>query len=372
MIYFDNSATTFIKPKEVGEAVKYAIDNFGNPSRSINEMALLAAREIYKTREQLAKLINLDDPLKIAFTSGATESLNLVIHGLINKDDHVITTVLEHNSVLRPLYNSGCNISFVGLDNENNIDYHQFDKLIQSNTKAIVITHASNVIGSSVDVTRLYKLAQDNNLYFILDASQSLGSIPVTADMADIICFTGHKSLFGPQGTGGIIMRNDLPISITKTGGAGSNSFARFQASTMPDIFEVGTPNAHGLYGLKKGVEFINETSLECIISHKKKLTELFIAQVSGIAGIEIYSSDDNIGVVALNYRDTNSALIAEKLYEEYKIATRAQSHCAPLLHEFFNTEKQGMVRFSFSYFNTVEEVEQCVLALKNIISERK
>lgn len=371
MIYFDNSATTLIKPKEVGEAVKYAIDNFGNPSRSVNECALLAAREVDKTRSAIARLTKTDNPLAIAFTSGATESLNLVINGLINNDDHIITTRLEHNSVLRPLYNSGCELSFIEMDEHGILDYDSLELLLQTNTKAIVCTHASNVIGNIIDVNKIYEFTKKYNILFILDAAQSLGSIPVYADMADIICFTGHKSLFGPQGTGGIIMRDNLDIKITKTGGAGSNSFAKLQANTMPDIFEVGTLNSHGIYGLQQGVEFINKKTIERIHKHKEELVKRFIEQLTNIEGLIIYSTQNNVGVVSLNYKDLSSAVFAEKLYEDYSIATRAQSHCAPLLHEFFKTEKQGMVRFSFSYFNTIQEIDECINAIKNIINER-
>lgn len=373
MIYFDNSATTLVKPKEVGEAIKYAVDNFGNPSRSVNECALLAAREVYQTRVQLAKLVNLNNPLRIAFTSGATESLNLIINGLINYEDHVITTILEHNSVLRPLYNSGCSLSFVKMDIDGNIIYDDLSKIVKENTKALVCTHASNVTGKIIDVDKIASFCKQHGIIFILDVSQTLGSIPVYANMADIMCFTGHKSLFGPQGTGGIIMEHDMPIRITKTGGAGSNSFALLHSSEMPDIFEVGTPNSHGIYGLQQGVKFINNISIEKIKKHKDDLVNVFLNGLDNINGLKVYSDRENVGVIALNFEELSSADFAQRLYEDYEIATRAQSHCAPLLHEFYETEKQGMVRFSFSYFNTINEVEECINAIKNIvIIERK
>ena len=374
MIYFDNSATTLKKPQEVSEAVKYAVDNFGNSGRSFNESAMLAAREIYNTRVELAKLVKLDDPLKVAFTSSATESLNMIINGLINENDHVITTVYDHNSILRPLYNTGCELSIVELNETGQLDYEMMQQMIKSKTKAIVCTHASNVTGAIVDIKLVKQICKKNNVLFILDVSQSLGSIEVNANMADILCFTGHKSLFGPQGTGGIIAKDDIELKrIIKTGGAGSNSFAKMHSLMMPDAFEVGTLNAHSIYGLQQGVKFINSEGLEKIVKHKENLIEYFINELKKITGIKVYSeTTNNCGVVAMNYKDVYSYDFAEKLYDEYQIATRAQSHCAPLLHEFYQTKEQGMVRFSFSYFNTIAEIEKCLEGIKIIIEKKE
>lgn len=374
MIYCDNSATTLIKPQAVGEAVKYAINNFGNPHRSFNEAALLAAREIYHTREELARLVKLDDPLKVAFTSSATESLNMLIYGLINETDHVITTVFDHNAILRPLYNANCELSFLGLNAKGDLAYDTLPALVQDNTKAIICTHASNVTGDVIDVKVLYDFCKKHNLLFILDVSQSLGALEVNCDMADILCFTGHKSLFGPQGTGGIISKNEIKLKrVIKTGGAGGNSFAKLHSLVMPDTFEVGTLNAHSIYGLQKGVAYVNNKGLKEIMTYEKELVSYFRQELMKIPGIKIYGnyeSDKRAPVVALNYRDVYSYELAEKLYDKYQIATRAQTHCAPALHEFFGTEKQGMVRFSFSCFNTIADIKICLKAIKEIIAE--
>lgn len=373
MIYCDNSATTLHKPKEVAQAVAYAIDNFGNPSRSFNEAALLAARRIYEARAEIAKLIGLEDPLKVAFTSSATESLNLVINGLFEANDHIITTALDHNAVLRPLYNLGCELSFLGIK-ENELDYNQLDSLVKANTKAVICTHISNVTGYIVDINRIREFCNKNNLIFILDVSQSIGCYDLKSHMADIMCFTGHKSLFGPQGTGGIITNDELKLKkIIKTGGAGTNSFEKIHPLVMPDIFEVGTLNAHGINGLLEGVKFINKIGLEKIKNHKHEITKKFYDGIKDIEGIKIYGNYEysiNSGVIAINYKDVYSYDFAEQLYENHKIATRAQSHCAPLVHEAYSTKEQGMVRFSFSYFNTLEDIDICIKAIKEIVDK--
>lgn len=370
MIYFDNSATTITKPPEVSEGVAYAINNFGNASRSSYDAAMQASREIYNTRAEIAKLVGLENPLKVAFTSSSTESLNLVIGSLVKPEDAVITTVAEHNSVLRPLYLKGCQLDFLDCDDQGVLRIEDLEKLLRPETRFLVCTHGSNVTGNVTDVHRLYELCQKNNLIMILDVSQTLGLIPVTVDMADVLCFTGHKGLFGPQGTGGIIVNGTLPFDIVKTGGAGVQSFEKFQEKVMPDIFEAGTLNSHGIYGLQKGVQFINQTGIENIHRREKDLTQLFLEGIREIHGIRLYgdySDPERLPVVALNIGELPASDVAGILWEKYKIATRAGSHCAPLLHQRFGTVETGIVRFSFSYFNTEEEIEEGIRALHSI-----
>lgn len=371
MIYFDNSATTLTKPPEVAEAVAYAVNNFGNPGRSFYDAAAIANREIYATRMEIARLIGCKEPLNIAFTSSATESLNMVIGGLIGRNDSVITTVSEHNSVLRPLYLSGCDLCFMGCDADGNLNIDSFEELLKPTTKFLVCTHGSNVTGNITDVQRLYKKCKANDITMILDIAQTFGIIPTSIDMADIFCFTGHKGLFGPQGTGGIIVSGDYDFSITKTGGAGVNSFDTFQQKCMPDIFEVGTLNSHGLYGLQKGVRFINEIGVDKIHEKETRLMKLFYDGISGIERVKTYgdfSEKDRLPIISLNIDGLTSSELAERLWTDYSIATRAGSHCAPLLHKHFDTIDMGMVRFSFSYFNTENEVRKGISAIKEII----
>ena len=371
MIYFDNSATTLTKPPEVSQAVSYAINHFGNAGRSFHEAVQLANREIYKTREEITTLIGLDEPLNVAFTSSATESLNMVIAGLISKEDTVITTVTEHNSVLRPLYLTGCNLHMIDCDDNGNLLLDSLDELIQQHTPGcIVCTHGSNVTGNITDTRKLYNICKANNITLILDISQTFGTVPVDINMADIFCFTGHKGLYGPQGTGGIIVNGKKDFNITKTGGAGVNSFDKYQSKNTPDIFEAGTLNSHGIYGLQKGVRFINETGIDEIHSKTMRLLNLFHDGIKNIQNIKIYgdfTTGSRLPVISLNIDGLSSSELAQQLWEHHSIATRAGSHCAPLLHKRFGTEQTGMVRFSFSCYNTENEIEKAINAIKNI-----
>lgn len=370
MIYFDNSATTLKKPPEVAEAVSHAISHLGNAGRSFYDAAAAASREIYATRAEIAKLLSCEDPLNVAFTSSATESLNLVVGGLVHNGDHVITTVLEHNSVLRPLYLSGCKLSFMDCDEQGNLDLDSFEQLTNPMTKFLVCTHGSNVTGNVTDACTLYKLCKAKGITMILDISQTVGSVPVHTGMADIFCFTGHKGLFGPQGTGGIIVSGVFDFEITKTGGAGWGSFDTFQSKSMPDVFEVGTQNSHSLYGLQKGASFVNELGVKNIYKKTAHLTNLFYDGIKGLENIKIYgdfSSKIRLPIVSINAYGLTSSEFAERLFTQYDIATRAGIHCAPLLHKRFGTAETGMVRFSFSYFNTDEEVEKGISAVRAV-----
>lgn len=373
MIYFDNSATTLMKPEGVAKAVSFAISHYGNAGRSFHEAMLDAGRAVYLARAEVAKLIGLDNPLHIAFTSSATESLNLVIESLIRKHDAVITTVLEHNSVLRPLYRTGCDLSFINCDDKGYLDLSNLSDLLKPNTKCLIATHGSNVTGVVTDWEPLKAFCQDHGLIFILDASQTMGNTLVSSDMADVICFTGHKGLFGPQGTGGIIAGDDLGFSVVKTGGTGINTFDHSQGTVMPDVFEAGTPNSHGLAGLRKGVEFINEIGIAKIREKEMALVGQFCEGLKDLPNLRFYgdpTSPRNLAVVSLNIAGKNSQEIATALWEGYEIATRPGGHCAPLLHQRFGTMEQGILRFSFSYFNTEEEIKVGIQALSAIAQE--
>ncbi len=372
MIYFDNSATSLVKPPQVAEAVKYAINNLGNSGRSFYNAVLDANRTIFQTRMEIATLIGLEEPLNVAFTSSATEGLNLVINSLFEEGDSVITTVLEHNSVLRPLYRQGCQIDFLECDENGNLHLDSFSSLIKPTTKYLICIHGSNVTGNIIDAQKLHTLCQEKGITMILDISQTFGSFPVNTEMADIFCFTGHKGLFGPQGTGGIITNGQHNFRISKTGGAGVNSFDKFQSNVMPEVFEAGTTNAHSLAGLQKGVQFVNEIGVDTIHAYEMKLFNKFYNAIKGLAGLEFYgdySSPDRLAVVSMNARGLTASDFAFRLWDEYGIATRPGSHCAPLLHQHFQTVDKGMVRFSFSYFNTEEEVEVGIRAVENIVN---
>lgn len=373
MIYFDNAATSLPKPECVTEAVARALASFGGAGRGGHEPSLLASRRIYAARVALAKLFGAK-PEQIIFTSNATESLNLVINGLLTAKDHAITTALEHNSVLRPLYrlkSQGMGLSVISADKNEALDYEAFEKNIKPETKAVICTHASNLTGDMPDIGFIGKFCEKHGLLFILDASQTAGAFSIDMDSmrVDALCFTGHKSLFAPQGTGGICLRkgvNPLPL---KVGGSGLNSFDERHPNQMPDALEAGTPNAHGIAGLLAGVQFIDETGLDTIREKERLLAETFRQGAGDIAGVRLYGGKTKpcAPIVALNIADIDSGEISGVLADEYGICTRAGAHCAPLLHKALGTEKQGAVRFSFSYFNTMDEIDAGLKALSEI-----
>ena len=268
MIYLDNAATTMKKPQCVIDAVVAAMSHMGNAGRGATSAALDASRIIYDTREKISDLFNLQNPSRVAFTCNSTESLNTAIKGILSSGDHAITTALEHNSVLRPLYDlqaKGMELSIVDCDENGNIDYNDFEKLIKENTKAIVCTHASNLVGNVLDVKKIGSIAKKHNLIFIVDASQSAGVFPIDMqDMnIDILCFTGHKGLLGPQGTGGICVREGIDVRPLKVGGSGVNTFSKEQPVEMPTHLEAGTLNGHALAGLNAALDYLKEEGID-------------------------------------------------------------------------------------------------------------
>lgn len=369
MIYFDNSATTLQKPRSVALALSDAVVELGNPGRSFHAPAMEASRTVVKARRELAKLTRCPSALSVAFTSGATESLNLVMASLLTAQDHVITTALEHNSVLRPLYRCGCELSVLPLDDQGALCLEQLPGLLRPNTKCLVMTHGSNLLGTVTPVEEVKSFAREHGLLLILDVSQTLGSILVTGDMADVLCFTGHKALLGPQGTGGIIATGNCPFSLVKTGGAGNSSFAPHQSLDFPDIFEAGTPNTPGLSGLSAGVHWVNETGIDTITNHERQLCEQLLRGLRTIPNVTVYGqgytpSVGRLPVVALNLGDYGADEVSMALWERFEIATRPGSHCAPLVHQHFATQSRGMVRLSMGIMNTAQEVDSVLTAL--------
>lgn len=375
MIYFDNAATTFHKPQEVIDAITKALTTMGNAGRGGNLVSIDSNRAIFNARENVAKFFNIANSSRVAFTSNSTEALNIAIKGLITPSDHIITTVLEHNSVLRPLYEMeklGTKLTFIEADKMGNVKYEDIEKNILPNTKAIVCTHNSNLTGNSIDINKISDICKKHNLVFILDASQSAGIFPidVTNPNIDILCFTGHKSLYGPQGTGGIYVKEGINLKPLKSGGTGIMTFEKEQPLEMPTHLEAGTLNGHGIVGLSAGIDFINKIGIDNIRAHEHKLMQHFYEGVKDIEGVTIYgdfSNPNRSPIVTLNIKDYSSGDVEQELLETYGICTRAGGHCAPLMHKALHTEIQGAVRFSFSYFNTIEEVECAITAIKNI-----
>ena len=374
MIYLDNAATTMKKPQCVIDAVVAAMSHMGNAGRGATTAALDASRVIYDTREKLSDLFNLQNPSRVAFTSNSTESLNTAIKGILSSGDHAITTSLEHNSVLRPLYDlqaKGMELSIVDCDENGNIDYNDFEKLIKENTKAIVCTHASNLVGNVLDVKKIGSIAKKHNLIFIVDASQSAGVFEIDMqDMnIDILCFTGHKGLLGPQGTGGICVREGIDVRPLKVGGSGVNTFSKEQPVEMPTHLEAGTLNGHAIAGLNAALDYLKEEGIDNIQKREEELMFRFYNGIKDIKDIKIFGNFENkrAAIVTFNVGDIDSAAFSDELSFAYDISTRAGAHCAPLMHKAMNTVEQGAVRFSFSHYNTEEEIDTAIKAVKEI-----
>ena len=374
MIYFDNAATTLPKPRCVTEAVTAAMNSFGNSGRAVHGGAMDASRTIYEARVKLAELFHAPRPDNVVFTANSTEALNIALRGLLGPGDHVISTDLEHNSVLRPLYEleaQGAEVDFVPCDREGRIDYADFERLLRPQTRAIVCTHGSNLTGNLLDLTRIGRFAAEHGLLFIVDASQTAGVFPL--DMAamhiSVLCFTGHKSLLGPQGTGGLCVADGVEIRPLKSGGTGVQTYLREQPRELPTRLEAGTLNGHGIAGLLAALNYIEAIGSDRIRAHEAALVQRFVDGVRAIPGMKLYGdfSGERAPVVALNWREVPSGELADELAEDYGIATRAGAHCAPRLHEALGTKEQGAVRFSFGWQNTEAEVETVLNILKEI-----
>ena len=383
MIYLDNGATTLQKPECVKEALLEAMASMGNSGRGVHDASLYAGRTIYRARESLAELLGAAAPEQVAFTANATESLNLVLGGLFGPGDHVITTVCEHNSVLRPLYRlQGVELSVLSVKAEAGeerragiLAYDELESLLRPNTKALIITHASNLTGNITDLERAAAFAKKHSLLLIVDAAQTAGAVPMDMERMgiDVLCFTGHKGLYGPQGTGGVCVRPGLSIRPLKVGGSGIHSFDREHPSEMPAALEAGTLNGHGIAGLGAAARWLLETGVEQIRAREQALLRRFVDGVKEVEGVTLYGNPDldrRTGIQSLNIRDYDSARVADWLYEDYGIAVRGGAHCAPLMHEALGTREQGAVRFSFSYFNTEAEADEAAAAVRELAEE--
>lgn len=375
MIYLDNAATTMKKPDAVIQAVTEALCTMGNAGRGGHDASLDASRIIYDTRERLAKFFHAESPKQVVFTMNSTESLNIAIKGILEAGDHVITTALEHNSVLRPLYEmeaKGVELTILSADRQGCIDYADFERNIRENTKAIICTNGSNLTGNLLDLKRIGEIAKKHEILFVVDASQTAGvfEIDVQEMHIDILCFTGHKGLLGPQGTGGMVVREGVQIKPLLSGGSGVQTYSKIHPAQMPTALEAGTLNAHGLAGLRAAVGYLDEIGLDVIRRKEQELMRRFYTAVKEIDGVTVYgdfSAEERCAIVTLNIRDYDSSEVSDVLAAHYGISTRPGAHCAPLMHEALGTVQQGAVRFSFSHFNTTEEVDAAIQAIKEL-----
>lgn len=376
MIYLDNAATTMHKPQTVIDAVVQALCSLGNAGRGATSGALDAARTIHGCRAKLARLLGCQRSDHVCFTPNSTAALNTVINGVVRPGDRVVTTVLEHNSVLRPLNRlaeQGVTVEHAGCDANGVLDYDELEQLVTPGTRAVVVTHASNVTGNAVDIARVAAMAHAAGALVIVDASQSAGTahIDMQAMGLDVVCFTGHKGLMGPQGTGGLAVAEGVDVAPWAMGGTGVHSFDELQPLEWPTRLEAGTLNGHGIAGLSAGLDFIEaQGGVEAIAAHERALADRLLAGVREIPGIKLYGAFDQptrSAIVSLNVGDIDSAEISDALMQGWGIATRPGAHCAPLMHRALGTERQGVVRFSFGYFNTDEEVDTAIDALRDL-----
>ena len=368
MIYLDNAATTLHKPEKVIEAVNDCLLNYcANPGRGGHKPSLTAGRAVLSAREEVAGFFNIGDPFRVIFTSGATESLNLAIKGLLKNGGHVITTSMEHNSVMRPisaLGEHGVTVSIVDCAKDGSLDMRNIEAQINPDTKLIACTHASNLTGAVMPVKEIGEICKKNGLIFLVDAAQSAGILDIdVADMnIDLLAVPGHKGLMGMPGSGLLYISERADVEQLMEGGTGSSSDSIVQPLMLPDRYESGTLNLPGIVSISAGLQFIKAVGIENIRRRGQELARLFVEGLGSIKGASVYSSGgDAAPVVAFNIGNVSSSEVAYMLDDEFDIYTRAGLHCAPYAHKTVGTLESGAVRASFGFFNTAGEIETVV-----------
>ena len=379
MTYLDNAATGWPKPPEVPRAMVRFLEEVGaNPGRAAHRLAVESGRVVYSAREAVAELFHAPDPLRVIFSANATEALNLALTGYLRPGDHVITTGMEHNAVMRPLRaleQAGVQLTVVSCSPEGFLDPADIRAAIRPATAMIVLNHASNVVGTLLPVSRVGRIARENDLLLLVDAAQTGGAYPVDveAHRIDLLAFTGHKSLCGPMGTGGLIIGERVDVEQLyplKRGGTGSNSELEEQPGFLPDKYESGTPNAVGLAGLEAGLRWVLSRGVEAIRCQELALTQRLIEGLSGVDGVQVYGGHDarrQTATVSFNIAGLASSEVGLWLEAEYGIMCRVGLHCAPAAHKTLGTFPHGTVRFALSAFTTLGQVEQSVEAVRQL-----
>lgn len=378
-IYLDNGATSFPKAPDVANAISNYITNIGcNINRGAYFDALEAEDTVFETRELLCDLFNFNKCENVIFTPSITYSLNMILKGMLKNKDHIIISSMEHNAVMRPLSsleNDGVTFSKVQCNSLGYLKAVDIENAITPNTKAVVITHASNVCGSILPLKDIGSICKKHNLIFIVDSAQSAGTLNI--DMMDlnidVLCFTGHKGLLGPQGIGGFLIKENI-IPLVKPiieGGTGSLSELEVQPTYMPDKFESGTSNIPGIFGLNASLKYLNKIGVNSIYEKELELTKTFIEGIKNIDAnllVGSDSTDNRTAVVSLDFKELDNGIICHRLNKEYGISTRSGLHCAPSAHKTLGTFPDGTVRFSFGHFNTVEDIKYTLNAINNIL----
>lgn len=377
MIYLDNGATSFPKPREVVEAVADAMVNYcANPGRGGHDMAMKTAKEIYRARISVAELFNIENPARIVFTKNCTEGINIALKGILKEGDHVITSSMEHNSVIRPLHalrKKGIRTTIIKCDREGSLAPEDLRRTVKPNTKMIVLTAASNVTGTKMPIEEIGRLALRKGIIFMVDGAQGAGHMEIDVRKAhiDILAAPGHKGLMGPQGTGFLYVREGIDISPVFEGGTGSKSKETKQPLDFPDGFEAGTVNAPGIIGLGAAVSMINKIGVNVISEHERRLTEKLQNAVEKLPQVKIYGPADThrkTGVLAINIHGLDCEEAALKLNDEFHIAVRSGFHCSPMAHKTLGTENTGCVRICPGFYTSDTEIMKTIAALEKII----
>ncbi|MBN1535596.1 MAG: aminotransferase class V-fold PLP-dependent enzyme [Anaerolineales bacterium] len=381
-IYLDNAATSWPKPPEVALAMTHFIEEIGaNPGRSGHRLSIEAARVMFAAREAIAELFGENDPLRVIFGLNVTDGINLALHGLLKPGDHVITSSMEHNSVMRPLNDlseQGVDFTQAVCNSEGVLDLSSIETALRSNTRVIVINHASNVCGTIQPIAEIGQLARRHNLIFLVDAAQTAGVIPIDMqhDHIDLLAFTGHKSLYGPMGVGGLIVSERVdPVNMhpSRQGGTGSRSEREVQPDFFPDRFECGTPNAVGVAGLLAAMQWINEQGMNKIRMHEERLCAELLQGLLCIPGVKVYgpqNAEKQTGVVSFNIQGIEASTVGLRLDDEFGILCRVGLHCAPSAHRTLGTFPKGNVRFGIGAFNTIEDIHQALQAVSQLAKE--
>lgn len=377
MIYLDHAATSWPKPAGVIEAVQEALSgSAANPGRGNHAMAIQAGRVLMKTRSRLATLLGVENPVDIAFTSNTTSALNLAIKGFLQPGDHVLATMVEHNSVRRPLEflkrTMGVKVEYIRVNEKGEIDLLSMKNAFRENTRLVVCSHSSNLLGSIAPIEEIAALTHQHGAVLLVDAAQTAGAYPIhVKDMEiDMLAFPGHKSLLGPQGTGGLYISPEINLVPHLHGGTGSQSEEVEQPSVRPDRYEAGTPNTAGIAGLGEGVREVLAEGVENIYRREWLLTQELMRGLSEIPGISLLGPDlgaPRTGIVTFNVADQDAAEVAFRLDREYQIAVRAGFHCTPLGHETAGTTLTGAVRASIGYSSTADDVYALIEAMQQL-----
>ncbi|MCL2028807.1 MAG: aminotransferase class V-fold PLP-dependent enzyme [Deltaproteobacteria bacterium] len=376
-VYADNCSTSFPKAPGVSEAIKNFLDNTGcNVNRGGYADSYGAAMEILEVRQMLADMFQAESPQNVIFTPSLTYSLNMLLLGFLRKNDHVITTSMEHNAVMRPLralFKNGVSYDLAPCDKNGLLNAADIIPLIRKETKAVVMLHASNVCGTIMPIEAAAEICKKNKLRLIVDAAQTAGILDIDAREIDALAFAGHKGLLGPQGLGGFIIKKDFADEVAPliTGGTGSLSSESEQPDFLPDKFESGTINIPAIFGLKKAIEYINSTGMKTIYAKETALISAFISKVRGIDGVDIIGREDaaeRVPVVSLDFAGRDNAVVSAALDGSHGIMARCGLHCAPMAHKTLDTYPHGTVRFSFGHFNTMDDVEYVARSIKEIL----